>query len=165
MKPFYASVSENGLSLIFRDTKTNQPLEEMQIIKPNSTHRSFIISTWCKSGAKLSRHWKITGQSPCLSFNEKAYLDGETALAERFWDSGFVVTTGDGFTILAWIAFTNGTLMHIYVAPGLRGAGVANSLVEHFLGKTYMVSKPWPLRSPLGHNITYNPYICANQQA
>lgn len=85
-------------------------------------------------------------------------MHGEAKKAEKFWPEALVVTAPDKFTIYAWMVAHEGTLMHVYVVPGMREAGIARSLVEHTLGKTYMVAKPWPLRTPMGHNVTYNPY-------
>jgi hypothetical protein len=30
--------------------------------------------------------------------------------------------------------------------------------VEHFLGRSYRVSKPWP-KTPTGHHVTWDPYV------
>jgi len=163
LKSFYANVLETGslitLELRRRDS-SGELIDSLPIIRAKLEHRSFIISTWVKSYQSQAR--RIRYES--MPVPHDVYRDGESLLAELRWkDSHVVVSPGDEFTIHAWICSysTPGAkrLYHVYVPPLLRSSRVAKSLVEHYVGKEYLVGKPWPNAPPSGHVVHFDPYM------
>ncbi len=156
MTDFYASVSNNGQSdlLLLQAKETGEVLETLHVVQANDSHRAFILSTWVRSYEVPARLLRVAG----MPIGRDTYHSGESRVAERHWRQSKVVVGEDGYTIHAWLCGEHGKLWHVYVPPKLRRHGIAKCLTEHYCGKQYEVSKPWP-SPPRRHVIQYNPYM------
>ncbi len=173
MKDFYADIYSDGSSTFLRliAKGTDKVLQELPIINARAEHRNYIISTWVRSFETMARRMVSSCGASLVHLDPESFRAGESRLAESHWtDSKVIVSPEDGYTIHGWFAIgpsssdsndvpcNNGILRHCYVPPDLRNHGICRVVVEHFLGKTYKVSKPWP-STPKGHYVVWNPYV------
>ena len=175
MKAFCADVSSVGstTSLRLKAKGTDRVLQELPIIDAKEEHRNYIISTWVRSFETIARRMVVSSGASLVHLDAAGAKAGESRLSEFHWDkSKVIVSPDDDYTIHGWFSFgvlpggslldtgssgINGLLRHCYVCPSFRGNGICRVVVEHYLGRAYRVSKPWP-KTPTGHYVTWDPY-------
>lgn len=139
-----ATVDTEGVKLV----RQGDLLATLPLVKAREEHRSFIISTWVRSGIQLAKLNNIS---------RAVYLEEEPKVAESRWQDCYVVgDPEDDFVVLAWICGSVGMLHHVYVVPEFRRKGIAGGLIEVFCGKEVQTARAWPY--PGKQHWVYNPY-------
>lgn len=140
-----SSLSTNGSPAILL-TKGEHLLETLPLVQAEAQHRNFILSTWVKSYESAARKQGIP---------RDLYAKYEPEIAESRWQDSWVVTDGEGYTILAWACGGDGKLWHCYVIPSLRRMRIATRIVEFVTGGLKEYAKPWPYSA----HARLNPYL------
>lgn len=146
-------------SLVLVDKASGETLETLRVLRAEARHKNYIISTWVKSYASVSRK---TVHSHNGFYSEKVqepyYMSGENDIAETRWGDCWVVTSEDGYTVYAWVCAAPCKLWHAYVVPEMRAIGILKEMVREFCGKEVQVARLPPFRK-MPEGWTYNPYL------
>jgi len=143
-----ARLSKDGSpKILLIHTPKETVVQELNLVKAEARHRSFIISTWVKSYEAQARKQGIG----------REYAEAEPAIAESRWEDCIVATDDDGYTVYGWVCGSRngGMLWHAYVIPELRRLRVATRLIEYACGELNYYARPWPFMS----HARVNPYL------